>query len=665
LVAASATGERIGGARRGAPGDLARALAIAACAWLGCAVLQLLLYLRPGPYGGPFLLEWRRYFGLSLYFDLLGVWLLSAPFLILWLVRWRFPLSQRRARLVHWLHAGLLAANLLASALDHEVIRYLGSRLSVSFLATYAAPSTLQDPLFQEILWKDEGGWPVALLAIVAVPAAFLFAARRMIGNRRAPRLPAWAALALVVLPLAAPANGWAKATSQFRLRKTEPVLLAIVSDLRLGFDDLERPTDYESLSLAWQRRWLRESADPGWRFPDAERPYLRVPVSLAEPSPSRRWNLIYIQLESLRGVDVGFLSARQPSPTPFLDALAAKPTTAVWTNASSFGMPTINGMFATHCSITPHSRRFITSFTATHLYCFPEALRRRGYRTEMFNAGDTDWDNSTFWLSRWYDRLWRFPYARQQDRPVFRAAAARIRELGRSGRPFLAGIVSISNHTPFISREPGLDIAGRRTPAERILNTTRYTDDVLREFIGAIELEPWFRRTIIVIVGDHGFNLGEHRTPSGQLSLYRESVWVPLLILADHPRLRRGRSASPATLLDVAPTVADLIGISEPVPWQGHSLLGKSGGTAIAFAQRGWRLAEDRGWSVVAAPDDERGELFERDRDWLQRRPLTVRDRRLAPALLAEAEGSARLNDYLLRNDRVAPAGRTGQTRP
>ena len=44
------------------------------------------LYLRPGPYGGPFLLEWRRYFGLSLYFDLLGVWLIAFPFLLVWLV---------------------------------------------------------------------------------------------------------------------------------------------------------------------------------------------------------------------------------------------------------------------------------------------------------------------------------------------------------------------------------------------------------------------------------------------------------------------------------------------------------------------------------------------------------------------------------------------------
>ena len=33
---------------------------LALLGWLGCVLLQLALYLRPGPYGGPFLVEWQR-----------------------------------------------------------------------------------------------------------------------------------------------------------------------------------------------------------------------------------------------------------------------------------------------------------------------------------------------------------------------------------------------------------------------------------------------------------------------------------------------------------------------------------------------------------------------------------------------------------------------------
>ena len=621
--------------------------------WLGCVLLQLILYARPGPYGGPFLLEWERYLGLSLYFDLLGTWLLSAPFFLAWLGLWRREVGPRPATALHLAQALLLGANLVASALDHEVLRFLGTRLTFSFLATYARPETLRDDLFHEVLAEDEGGAGWTLVALVLIPLLFGACAALIVarGRRAGGSAPLWLALAVILVPLAAPANAWLKASSQFRLRRTEPVILAFVSDLGLGLGDLQRPRDYEALAAAWRTRWLLESDDKGWTFPDPERPYLRVPLGPAAPE-AEAWNVIYIQLETLRGLDTGFLGGRSPSPTPFLDSFSSRPGTAAFTHASSFGMPTINGLFASHCSITPHSSRFITGFTATALYCFPEALRRRGYRAEMFNAGDSDWDNSTIWLSRWYDRLWRFPEAGQKDRPVFRAAARRIRALGRSGRPFLASLVSVSNHTPFLGREPGFDMAGSASPSERILNTTRYTDDVLREFLGEIEGEPWFGRTLLVIVGDHGFNLGEHAVPSGQLSLYRESLWVPLLIAGAHPRLPKGRIGDPVSLLDVAPTLADLLGLREPVPWQGHSLAAR-GGSSLFVVQRGWSLAETGAWSAVARPADGKVELFDRRRDWLQRSPVPGRDR-LALALARRAEAASRLNDYLLRNDRV-----------
>ena len=52
--------------------------------------------------------------------------------------------------------------------------------------------------------------------------------------------------------------------------------------------------------------RWLARSADPNWRFPDPERPYLRVPIGPAAARPGPRWNVIYLQLETLRGIDIG-----------------------------------------------------------------------------------------------------------------------------------------------------------------------------------------------------------------------------------------------------------------------------------------------------------------------------------------------------------------------
>ncbi|HET9640687.1 MAG TPA: LTA synthase family protein [Allosphingosinicella sp.] len=623
---------------------------VALLGWLGCALLQILLYARPGPYGDPFLLEWRRYFWLSLYFEWLGTWLIAGPFLLLWLALWRRPLDPRW-RFVNPALALLVAANLVLSEFDHEILRFLGTRISLSFLSIYARTATLGDGLFQDVLLADRGGSLFPLLLLIGVPVLYLFLALRLLKSSPARRPPFWLALLIAVVPLAAPLNGWAQASSTFRIRRTEPTILALASDVRLGFEDMAAPADLAALAGAWQRRWLAESADPGWRFTDPGRPYWRTPGGPAVPEP-KKWNVIYLQLESFRGRDMGFLTGIHPSPTPYLDGVARGNGATVWTRGLSFGMPTINGLFATHCSIAPHSSRFVTSFTATQLYCLPEALRRRGYRAEMFNAGDTDWDNSTMWLKRWYDRLWRFPQARGRDRPVFRAAAGRIRALGRSGRPFFASVVSVSNHTPFNPPEPGFG----PDPHRPNLATTRYTDDVVREFFESLRGEAWLEDTLVVLVGDHGFNLGEHEIPAGRISLYHESVWVPIVIAGHHPRLAPGRRDSVATLLDVAPTLADLLGVREPVAWQGRSLVREGRPASFAFAVQGWKFAETGRWSMVQAPGDPRPRLFERNTDWSQHSDRAADHPGVAAALAQRAERARRLNDYLLRHDRVAP---------
>ena len=630
----------------------ATAILLALAGWIGCVLLQIALYVRPAPHGGPFLAEWQRYFGLALYFDLLGVWLLSLPFMLLWLALYCRPQPGHGWRLLLWAQAGLLTLNLALSAVDHEIMRFLGVRLNGSFLFAYGKPRVLADGLFLDVLRADRGGSFLSLALLAAVPALYLWWARRQLGRgrRHAPAL--WLAILLVLVPVAAPANGWRMATSQFRLRKVEPVLLAFATDFAAGYADVEAPADFERLVAEYRSAWQARSADPNWRFADPHFPYLREPTG---PAPALQpWNVIYIQLETFRGADTGFLRpdlAR--SPTPYIDSLARRPDAAVWTRALSPGMPSINGIFASHCSVLPPSRRYVTALTDVEFLCLPELLRRRGYSAEMFHGDDTDWDNSSRWFRAWYDRLWRFPEAERKDRAVFRRAAARIRELGRSGRPFFAAVVSVTNHTPFTNPEPHLDVSGQASAAERIRNTTRYTDDVVRELVESLRGEPWFGRTLIVVTGDHGFNVGEHGQVPGQHNLYRESLWVPLIVAGAHPRLRPGMHAAPASLLDLAPTLADLLGVRVANPWQGHSLLAVTGEGMLAFGFRESLAAETAHWSAVLDPRDGSARLY-RGEDWLQRQELTQQRPELAARLLETARRRQRLHDHLLRQGRI-----------
>ena len=391
-----------------------------------------------------------------------------------------------------------------------------------------------------------------------------------------------------------------------------------------------------------YRRAWLARSADPGWRFPDPSRPYLRVPAgSPSTPEPGPRWNILYIQLESLRGVDTGFLNgSRRPSPTPYLDGLARRPDAAVWTRALSFGMPSINGIFATHCSIKPPSRRYITALTHVDFLCLPTVLRAHGYRAEMFHGDDTDWDNSTLWFQRWYDRLWRYPHAGRRDREVFRAAAAAHPSAGPFGAPVLRdrrlGQQPYALHQRRSGRRHGR--LGDAPPSEsstRPIIPTTWSGELIESLRG----EPWFDRTLIVVTGDHGFNVGEHGQVPGQHNLYRESLWVPLIVAGPHPRLPRGAQGGIVSHLDLAPTLADLLGLRVANPWQGHSLLAVRGEGGIAFGFRDSLAAESADWTAVRDPGDGEPRLFRTRYDWLQRHDL-ARER---PGFATAAAGPGR----------------------
>ena len=84
---------------------LAVTLGLAGLAWAAMAGQELLLFLRPTPYGAPYVGLWRPYLLYALVYNLHGVLLVSAPAVLFWLVRYARPIrpdhcsvSTRRAR---------------------------------------------------------------------------------------------------------------------------------------------------------------------------------------------------------------------------------------------------------------------------------------------------------------------------------------------------------------------------------------------------------------------------------------------------------------------------------------------------------------------------------------------------------------------------------------
>lgn len=100
------------------------------------------------------------------------------------------------------------------------------------------------------------------------------------------------------------------------------------------------------------------------------------------------------------------------------------------------------------------------------------------------------------------------------------------------------------------------------------------YLDDKIGELLRVLGETRQADNTIIAFVADHGDMLGE-KGLWFKMNFYEGSARVPLMICA--PQMEPGLVTAPVSTIDMAPTIADLAGVSmdEVMPWtEGESLV-------------------------------------------------------------------------------------------
>ncbi len=93
-------------------------------------------------------------------------------------------------------------------------------------------------------------------------------------------------------------------------------------------------------------------------------------------------------------------------------------------------------------------------------------------------------------------------------------------------------------------------------------LASISFVDAQIGRVLDALESGPLARNTIIVLWSDHGWHLGE-KDITGKNSLWERSTRVPLIFAG--PGVAKGRVDTPAELLDIFPTLAELCGLPAP----------------------------------------------------------------------------------------------------
>lgn len=122
--------------------------------------------------------------------------------------------------------------------------------------------------------------------------------------------------------------------------------------------------------------------------------------------------------------------------------------------------------------------------------------------------------------------------------------------------------------------------------------------DRHVRVVVRALRRTGQLDNTYLVFTSDHGLHMGSHRLPIGKNTAYRDDVNVPFAISG--PGIPAGRVVrEPVSVVDVAPTFADMAGI--PLSWvpDGESALPLAQGRQVPwrdwlFIQRGKQFQEE-----------------------------------------------------------------------
>jgi len=102
------------------------------------------------------------------------------------------------------------------------------------------------------------------------------------------------------------------------------------------------------------------------------------------------------------------------------------------------------------------------------------------------------------------------------------------------------------------------------------------YEDRVLGEFFSLLQRRGVFDKALIVFTSDHGEGLGDHGESTHGFLIYQSTLHVPLIVHwpAGFTRFPHNRVDEPASLVDVAPTILDTVGVSRPSAMRGRSLI-------------------------------------------------------------------------------------------
>ncbi|WP_419604222.1 LTA synthase family protein [Thiolapillus sp.] len=282
---------------------------------------------------------------------------------------------------------------------------------------------------------------------------------------------------------------------------------------------------------------------------------------------PVQPRNLVFIIMESFSGQFTGALD-NDHGITPRFDELAKDGL--IFDRFFSNGTHTHQGMFSTVACFPnlPGFEYLMQEPEGQHQFSgLPALLKPMGFEDVYVYNGAFNWDNQKGFFRN--QGMTRFIGRDHMENPVFTDPTwgvsdqdmfdQALRELNRmhAEKPFFAVLQTLSNHTPYALPDP--------LPVSPVtgfgglnahLTAQRYADWALGRFFDEARKQPWYKDTLFMLVGDHGFGV---KNQLSEIDLLR--FHVPMLLLAPGIQDVYGKRVhTAATQQDIVPTAVSLL---------------------------------------------------------------------------------------------------------
>lgn len=275
--------------------------------------------------------------------------------------------------------------------------------------------------------------------------------------------------------------------------------------------------------------------------------------------SEEKRYNVIFITVESLSGEFMEYLGSKLGKVTPNLDTLVNR--SLLFTNFYAVGTRTVWGLEAAALSAPPKpGQSVIKRPNSENMFSMGQIFKTRGYDLKFIYGGHGYFDNMNYFFeNNGYNIVDRTEIPDSEvtfanawgvcDQDLFNRVLTESDLSYKAGKPFLNLIMTTSNHRPFTYPEGVIDIPSGIGRAGAV----KYCDFAIGEFIRKASAKPWFQNTLFVIMADHCAG------SAGQTELSFKDYQIPLIVY--NPAIVQPQRVDKLSgQIDVAPTILALL---------------------------------------------------------------------------------------------------------